>query len=162
MWNLILVETILVGLIILLFSEAIFLLLLFFVVFSESKWHFLENRFGKKVGVFYPKEPCSLSKIIPVNNIFLTINDGKYYFLSQNGLVEIKEKDCEIIIIYDDKTKPSLSVYWPRYKNWFLDFIVFGRGESLKPKYNFILPYGVLIHKGKIITLEPQTVFVPV
>ena len=162
MWNLILVETILVGLIILLFSEAIFLLLLFFVVFSESKWHFLENRFGKKFGVFYPKEPCSLSKIIPVNNIFLTINDGKYYFLSQNGLVEIKEKDCEIIIIYDDKTKPSLSVYWPRYKNWFLDFIVFGRGESLKPKYNFILPYGVLIHKGKIITLEPQTVFVPV
>ena len=153
---------VLAGLIILLFSEAIILSLLFFVVFSESKWHFLENRFGKKFGVFYPKEPCSLSKIIPVNNIFLTINDGKYYFLSQNGLVEIKEKDCEIIIIYDDKTKPSLSVYWPRYKNWFLDFIVFGRGESLKPKYNFILPYGVLIHKGKIITLEPQTVFVPV
>ena len=81
-------------------------------------------------------------------------------FLSQNGIVEIKEKDCEIIIIYDDKTEPSLSVYWPRYKNWFLDFIVFGRGESLKPKYNFILPYSATIHKGKIITLE-STVFVP-
>ena len=151
---------VLAGLIILLFSEAIILSLLFFVVFSESKWHFLENRFGKKFGVFYPKEPCSLSKIIPVNNIFLAVGDGKYYFLSQNGIVQINEKDCEIIIIYDDKTKPSLSVYWPRYKNWFLNLIILGRSESLKPKYNFILPYSATIHKGKIITLE-STVFVP-
>ena len=145
---------VLAGLIILLFSEAIILSLLFFVVFSESKWHFLENRFGKKFGVFYPKEPCSLSKIIPVNNIFLAVGDGKYYFLSQNGIVQINEKDCEIIIIYDDKTEPSLSVYWPRYKNWFLNLIILGRSESLKPKYNFILPYSATIHKGKIITLE--------
>ena len=151
---------VLAGLIILLFSEAIILSLLFFVVFSESKWHFLENRFGKKFGVFYPKEPCSLSKIIPVNNIFLAVGDGKYYFLSQNGIVQINEKDCEIIIIYDDKTEPSLSVYWPRYKNWFLNLIMLGRSESLKPKYNFILPYSATIHKGKIITLE-STVFVP-
>jgi len=151
---------VLAGLIILLFSEAIILSLLFFVVFSESKWHFLENRFGKKFGVFYPKEPCSLSKIIPVNNIFLAVGDGKYYFLSQNGIVQINEKDCEIIIIYDDKTEPSLSVYWPRYKNWFLNLIILGRSESLKPKYNFILPYSATIHKGKIITLE-STVFVP-
>ena len=144
----------------LLFFMAIFLLLMFFVVVPESKWHFLENRFGKKFGVFYPKEPCSLSKIIPVNNIFLAVGDGKYYFLSQNGIVQINEKDCEIIIIYDDKTEPSLSVYWPRYKNWFLNLIILGRSESLKPKYNFILPYSATIHKGKIITLE-STVFVP-
>ena len=161
MWNLTLSEIILAGFIILLFSGAMILSLLFFVVFLEAKWHFLENRFGKNFEVFYPKEPCSLSKIIPVNNIFLAVGDGKYYFLSQNGIVQIKEKDCEIIIIYNDKTEPSLSVYWPRYKNWLLDLIVLGGGESLKPKYNFILPYGVTIHKGKLITLEPQTVFVP-
>jgi len=80
MWNLTLSEIILAGFIILLFSEAMILSLLSFVGFLEDKWHFLEKRLGKKFEVFYPKEPCSLSKIIPVNNIFLTINDGKYYF----------------------------------------------------------------------------------
>jgi len=162
MWNLTLVDTIIVvTLMTLLFFVAIFLLLMFFVVVPESKWHFLEKRWGKKIGVFYPKESYYFSKIIPVSNIFLTINDGKYYFLSSDGIVQINEKDCDIIIIHSDETEPSLSVYWPIYKNLFLNFIILGRGNFLKPKYNFILPYSATIHKGKIITLEPKTVFVP-
>lgn len=139
-------------------------LLIFIIRDIESSEHFIERRIHKKLNAFYLQKAYWVARIIPVNvgneNIFVSVNDGKYTFFSGQAVITVEEKYCEIILNTKSNSDPILAVYKARYKNCFIAFFFASPCFLPKPRYIFNLPTGANVTKGEIVMTEPEPIFV--